>query len=769
MSARNVELTREAGRLRAAGMDTDRIERELLNHPSRNGLPASECRSIARSIGKKPPGRSVGPPASGRPSALHELADRRRWPVAALKALGAVAKGAEVHIPMKLADGRVVGWRRRRANGQPFRATGSKAMSVRGSRAMLVMPAELPPGIPIAVVESETDATAIIAAGHSAVVATPGGQPSVNCIAEVQKMATGRTVVLFPDPDEVGDAWRRRLGGALLRAGCRVLFVPPVDCDIDERLRRDPDPRGALARLVRDALPFNTAHSETPEASAGDEPRATKSAATVLVEIAQERYRFGVSQDGETYAVPLSGAEVVATLRGNRSSLRGQLAREYFRRTGRAAPQQALADALLAIDGMAQEADPEPLHLRVARHEGALWIDLGGATGRAIKVAGNGWTIEHKAPVLFKRTALTGVLPEPISGGTLDDLWVWVNVAEADRPLVAAWEVATFFPDIPHPVLGMFGQQGAGKTTAQKVVVWLLDPSPVPTRKPPKDQDSWVTAAAGSWVVGIDNLSHISPWLADSLCRAVTGEGDVRRKLYTDSELAVFAFRRCVIINGIDLGAIRGDLADRMLPITLNPISEEERREEEDLWSVWQQVHPRLLGAILDLVASVMHILPSVRFERKPRMADFARVLAAVDYVLGTKGLASYIAKQGEIATDSLTDDVFISRIAETVTDFTGTAAELRAEVTPTEESWRAPKGWPGNARAVTQLLNRQAPVMRKAGWTVEHDGGRNHTNSVRWTIVPPPEMVGNSDSQNSQDSQDEWERESRESRIPAI
>jgi hypothetical protein len=197
---------------------------------------------------------------------------------------------------------------------------------------------------------------------------------------------------------------------------------------------------------------------------------------------------------------------------------------------------------------------------------------------------------------------------------------------------------------------------------------------------------------------------------------AVTGEGDVRRKLYTDSELAVFAFRRCVIISGIDLGAIRGDLADRMLPITLEPISEEERQEEEDLWPVWQQVHPRLLGAILDLAASVMHILPSVRFERKPRMADFARVLAAVDSVLGTKGLASYIAKQGEIATDSLTDDVFISRIAETVTNFTGTAAELRTEVTPAEESWRAPKGWPGNARAVTQLLNRQAPVMRKAG-----------------------------------------------------
>lgn len=37
-------------------------------------------------------------------------------------------------------------------------------------------------------------------------------------------------------------------------------------------------------------------------------------------------------------------------------------------------------------------------------------------------------------------------------------------------------------------------------------------------------------------------------------------------------------------------------------------------------------------------------------------------------------------------------------------------------------ERWRAPKGWPGNARAVTQLLRRQAPPMRKAGWTATDD-----------------------------------------------
>jgi hypothetical protein len=482
-----------------------------------------------------------------------------------------------------------------------------------------------------------------------------------------------------------------------------------------------------------------------------------KSASTLLVEIAEELYEFGVSDSGETFGVPRSGPKVVRMLRGGKTSLRGQLSREYFRRTGKAAPQQALADALLVVEGIAQDTEEQTLYLRVARHEGALWLDLGDATGRAVRIARDGWSVENRAPVLFKRTALNSTLPEPVSGGTLADLWDWLNVTPNDRPLVAAWLVAVLSCDIPHPVLGLFGEQGTGKSTAEKVLVSLLDPSPVPLRKPPRDADSWVTAAAGSWVVGLDNLSDIPPWLSDSMCRAVTGDGDVRRRLYTDGDLAVFAYRRCMVINGIDVGAMRGDLAERMLPINLDTITEDKRREEDDLWPAWKQAHPRLLGALLDLIAGVAGVLPSVRLERKPRMADFARILAAVDTVLGTQGLQRYLAKQGEVAADSLTGDPFVVTMKDVISDtFTGTAADLLARVTPADEKWRAPKGWPGTSRHVTQLLKRQAPPMRKAGWHVEHDDGANHDKVIRWTITPPArrEMASNPDPQDPQDPQ---------------
>jgi hypothetical protein len=474
----------------------------------------------------------------------------------------------------------------------------------------------------------------------------------------------------------------------------------------------------------------------------GREDQERKSAATALVELAQEFYTFGVSDSGEPFALPIGGAQVVAMLRGGKTSLRALLAREYFTRTGKAAAQAALADALLVVEGIAQDAEESKLYMRAGRLEDSLWLDLGDHTGRAVQITRHGWMVRDAAPVLFKRTALTGPLPEPVRGGSLDKLWQWLNVSDDDRPLVAAFLVAMLFSEIPHPVLAIFGEQGTGKTTAVKILVLILDPGPVPARKPPRDADSWVTAAAGSWVVGLDNMSEIPSWLSDALCRASTGDGDVRRKLYTDGDYAVFAFRRCIIFDGIDVGALEPDLADRALPVTLDLIADEDRRDEESFWPDWRDAHPQLLGAVLDLAAKVLDRLPSVNLPRKPRMADFARILAAVDAELGTSALTRYARQAENLAAEGLSGDPLAVRIKAAVCQpFEGTSAKLLELVTPDsgqDPEWKQPKDWPKDARAVTGRLRRLAPAFRKTGWTVEDLGSDNHEKLLHWKISPP-------------------------------
>ena len=56
----------------------------------------------------------------------------------------------------------------------------------------------------------------------------------------------------------------------------------------------------------------------------------------------------------------------------------------------------------------------------------------------------------------------------------------------------------------------------------------------------------------------------------------------------------------------------------------LAPIAEHQRRPEHALWREFELARPHILGALLDAAAHGLHMLPRVRLERLPRMADFA-------------------------------------------------------------------------------------------------------------------------------------------------
>lgn len=491
---------------------------------------------------------------------------------------------------------------------------------------------------------------------------------------------------------------------------------------------------------------------------APDAPDAPKkSVATRLVDLALERYSLGCTPDGEPYAIPHEGPPVVRQLRGGRGSLRVELAEAYFSANGHAASQSALTDALMVIEGKAQRCQPVELHLRVAGHGAALVLDLGDATGRAITITSAGWQIVDRPPVRFRRTAATGTLPEPERGCKLDVLWQAINVAERYQPLVLAVLIAELFPDLPHPIVAVTGEHGTGKSTATRRLASIIDPSPAPLRKPPRDVEAWTTAAAGSWVVALDNLTSVPDWLSDALCRASTGDGDIRRRLYTDGDLHVIAFRRAVMINGIDLGALNGDLADRLVHIVLDLITSTKRRPELALTAAWKRTHPRVLGAVLDLAVKVLAVLPTIDLSELPRMADYARILAAVDKVQETNGMATYCGLADELAWDAITSDPVCVAITRTIREEwkEGTAAELLTVITPLDEHGRPPKDWP-KPRALTAMLRRAAPALRRLGWTVTEKPREDSRDKVlRWTLKPPPDDEPREDAKNAVNAAD--------------
>jgi energy-coupling factor transporter ATP-binding protein EcfA2 len=449
------------------------------------------------------------------------------------------------------------------------------------------------------------------------------------------------------------------------------------------------------------------------EASDPDDEN-TPTVAEAVVRLALERYRFGVSQDGEPFAVEREGPMVALSLRGSVASLRALLAREYRRTTGKTPSGSALADALTVLAGEAQECTPEPVHLRVARHGDAVVLDLGDVAGRAIVVDGDGWRVMDRSPVLFRRTVLTAPMLEPARGGNLDGLWELVPVAQADRELLLGWLLHATMSGEPHAILLLGGPQGAGKSTAAEYLGGLVDPSTAPTRAEPREPRQWAISASGSWLIPLDNVSAIPAWLSDALCRAATGDGWVDRALFTNSELAVLRFLRVLLLTSIDTGALRGDLGDRIVVVDLARIPRERRRPKRQLDAQYFAAQPKFLGALLDLLVRVLRELPSVATDGYPRMADFARVLAALDRATGSRALERYVAQEGRVAAEVAEGDPLAGAIVE-LREWTGTAVELLARLAPPSPA-KPPRWLPTEPRALSTRLRRLVETVRVLG-----------------------------------------------------
>ncbi len=241
-------------------------------------------------------------------------------------------------------------------------------------------------------------------------------------------------------------------------------------------------------------------------------------------------------------------------------------------------------------------------------------------------------------PVKFRRARGMLPLPVPEQGGSADKLRALVNLEDDDHDgwrLLLAWLVQALRPKGPYPVLILQGEQGSAKSTIERLLRALVDPSTAPLRTTPRNEHDLYIAATSAWVVAFDNISNLPPWLSDAVCRVSTGGGFSTRTLYENREQELFDAMRPVILNGISDVATRPDLLDRAIVLTLPSIPEENRRPESEVWERFDRERPAILGALLDAASTALRELPRTKLDSMPRMADFALWATAAEEGFG--------------------------------------------------------------------------------------------------------------------------------------
>jgi hypothetical protein len=407
------------------------------------------------------------------------------------------------------------------------------------------------------------------------------------------------------------------------------------------------------------------------------------------------------------------------------AGFRKWLVRQFYNKSRKPPSADALQAALSVLEARATYDGPEePVYVRVApTPDGGTFLDLGRPTWEVAQITSTGWEIISHPPVHFIRSRGMDPLPIPERGGTLDTLKRFVNVADDDWPLFIAWITAAMRPAGPYPVLTLCGEQGTAKSTTGRFARAVVDPHMSPLRSEPRENRDLMIGASNGWMLAFDNLSHLPVWLSDGLCRLATGGGFSTRELYSDMEEVHFNAQRPVLLTGIDDLVRRGDLMDRGLFLTMAPISEDKRKTEKAILREVLEDAPKLLGALLDAVASGLRLLPQVQLKNLPRMADFALWGEAVCQAVGMRRSAflDAYAINRRAASETLLEDSPVVPILEEVIKpkgkWEGTSTQLldalnlRAEPRVVQS-----RQWPKSPRGLSSALRRLAPALRAHG-----------------------------------------------------
>ena len=288
--------------------------------------------------------------------------------------------------------------------------------------------------------------------------------------------------------------------------------------------------------------------------------------------------------------------------------------------------------------------------------------------------------------------------------------------------MLVGWLVAAFLPARAFPVLVMNGEAGTGKSTASGIVRDLIDPRIAGLRALPRDERDLSVAASNSWVLAFDNVSRVEDWLSDAICRVATGGGLGTRQLHSDRDETLFEGSRPIALNGIPDLMGRQDLADRAIAVTLVSIADKDRRSDDEIRAEFERARPEILGAVLDAVSSVLRNRTTVSVEGLPRMAGFARDLAAAEQGLGWSPgtfARAYAANREAMIEHVIEADPIASAVLslmDTAWSWEGTASELLARLGEiVGELVRTSRIWPRHASSVGSRLRRAAPALRRA------------------------------------------------------
>lgn len=320
----------------------------------------------------------------------------------------------------------------------------------------------------------------------------------------------------------------------------------------------------------------------------------------------------------------------------------------YYDQTGNNHGKDAYTLALLLIKSEAMHGDTprETTFTRIAMVDDILYYDLTTPDWTALKITKDSVKVvplDLSSPVFVRtQSQISQIMPVFDGKNALNDLMILLRIRLGERHIFKIHLISMFLEGFPIPIMSIVGEHGSIKSTISKSVKRIVDPSGAMTISMSGKTEDLVLSFHNRYCVCFDNVSKLVQITSDILCKAITGDGNAKRKLYTDSDEIIYDYKRKIILNGISPNLEFPDLVDRNITYITEKVSENERITEEEFDKKFNDLLPSILGQIFQTLSNAMNLYDSVKKEIKqlPRMADFAIWGECISRTLGYDSLS---------------------------------------------------------------------------------------------------------------------------------
>ncbi|MBV9826605.1 MAG: hypothetical protein JO001_13185 [Alphaproteobacteria bacterium] len=428
--------------------------------------------------------------------------------------------------------------------------------------------------------------------------------------------------------------------------------------------------------------------------------------------------------------VQLEGGERIIAIKS--ALAQGWLRHLIYQANKKSLPNSTMTDTLETLAAMAIFNGPQKdVCMRIGGEPGRVIIDRGTDTGGAIEITPDGYRAIGRPDIPFWRSPGFGELPEPATGGDINELRTLLNLEETEWYCLLGFLLGALRWAGPFLCLLAEGEQGSGKSFLCDVVKRLLDPHQGSKLRLPRADRDLMIQAYNQHVLIYDNSSGMPGDISDALCSLATGGGYATRRLYTDDEQQVFALCRPFVINGIADFVNRPDLLERAILVHLPPIPEGARKTEAEMNAKFERIRPCVLGQLYAAVARALRDEEQTPAPADFRMADAARWITAAEPALGLEPgtiVGAIDTAQAMAMIERVQNHPLILRIERELDSrgpFDGTVGKLFDAVCVRGFALRE-QGLPATPAHLSRALKRYRPAAQKAGILIEF-GDRHH------------------------------------------